>query len=105
MIIVTEENFDKEVMKSDKPVIVDYYADWCGPCKMIAPVFEKLSHELKQVKFCKLNVDGNTQLAHDQGVMGIPCLIIYKNGEEADRIVGFQGEMQLKQKLQQVLNT
>lgn len=100
---VSEANFEKEVLKSDKPVVVDFWAPWCGPCKMIAPAFEKLSHEMKSVKFAKVNVDENTQLAHDQGVMGIPCLIIYKNGEEADRIVGFQGEAQLKHKLQQVL--
>ncbi|MBS3148424.1 thioredoxin [Candidatus Woesearchaeota archaeon] len=102
---VSEANFEKEVLKSEKPVVVDYWAPWCSPCKMIAPVFEKLSGEMKSVKFAKVNVDDNTQLAHDQGVMGIPCLIIYKNGEEADRIVGFQGEAQLKQKLTKVLQS
>ncbi len=101
---VSESNFEDEVLKSDKPVVVDYWAPWCGPCKMIAPVFEKLSHELKHAKFAKVNVDENTALAQNQGVMGIPCLIIYKNGEEVERVVGFQTEMQLKAKLTKALS-
>jgi thioredoxin 1 len=96
---VSQDNFEKEVLKSDKPVVVDYWAPWCGPCKMIAPVFEKLSHELKDVKFAKVNVDENGMLAQQSGVMGIPCIIIFRNGEEVDRVVGFQTEEQLKRKL------
>ena len=96
---VNEESFEKEVLKSDKPVAVDFWAPWCGPCKMIAPVFEKLSSELKNVKFAKVNVDENQGLASQIGVLGIPCIIIYKNGEEVNRIVGFQTEDQLKDKL------
>lgn len=101
---VSEANFEQEVLKSDKPVVVDFWAPWCGPCKMIAPIFEKLSHELKHAKFAKINVDENTALAQNQGVMGIPCLIIYKNGEEVERVVGFQTEMQLKAKLTKALS-
>lgn len=100
---VSESNFEKEVLKSDKPVVVDFWAPWCGPCKMIAPVFEKMSHEMKNVKFVKLNVDENTQLAQQNGVMGIPCLIVYKNGEEVDRVVGFQDETTLRKKLGAIL--
>jgi len=100
---VSESNFEQEVLKSDKPVVIDFWAPWCSPCKMIAPVFEKLSHEMKNVKFAKINVDDNTNLAQQQGVMGIPCMIVYKNGEEVDRIVGFQDEVSLKKKLTAIL--
>jgi len=100
---VSESNFEQEVLKSDKPVIVDYSAEWCGPCKMIAPIFEKLSHQITNVKFVKINVDSNQNLASSQGVMGIPCMIVYKNGEEVDRIVGFQDEATLKKKLTTIL--
>lgn len=100
---INEANFEKDVLKSDKPVVLDFWAPWCGPCKMIAPIFEKLSAEIKTAKFGKVNVDENTSLAQQQGVMGIPCIIIYKNGEEAERITGYQTEQQLKQKLMSVL--
>jgi len=100
---VSESNFEQEVLKSDKPVIVDYSAEWCGPCKMIAPIFEKLSHQITNAKFVKIDVDANQSLASSQGVMGIPCMIVYKNGEEVDRIVGFQDETTLKKKLTTIL--
>ena len=102
---VSESNFDQEVLKSDKPVAVDYWAPWCGPCKMIAPVFEKLSKEMKNVKFTKVNVDDNQGLAQKHAIMGIPCIVIYSKGEEVDRIVGFQGEDQLKAKLAKALES
>ena len=100
---VSEANFETEVLKSNKPVVVDYWAPWCQPCKMIAPAFEKLSLEIKNAKFVKINVDENQGLAQQNGVLGIPCLIIYNNGEEVGRVVGFQTEDQLKAKLMRAL--
>ncbi len=100
---LSEANFDSEVLKSSKPVIVDFWAPWCGPCKMIAPAFEKLSLEMKNIKFAKVNVDDNQNIAQQAGILGIPCLIIYNNGEEVDRIVGLQTEDQLRNKLTKVL--
>ena len=100
---VNEENFEQEVLKSDKTVVVDFWAPWCGPCKMIAPAFEKLSTEMTTAKFAKVNVDESARLAQQAGVMGIPCIIIFKNGEEVERFVGFQSEQQLKAKLTSVL--
>jgi len=100
---VNEENFEKEVLKSDKPVIVDFWAAWCGPCKMLSPIFEKVAGQLTNVKFAKMNVDENTHLAQQSGVMGIPCLIVYKNGEEVDRIVGLLPEVQLKAKIEAII--
>ncbi|HLF54123.1 MAG TPA: thioredoxin [Candidatus Nanoarchaeia archaeon] len=102
---VSEGNFSNEVLNSDKPVVVDYWAPWCGPCKMIAPVFEKLSGEINNVKFAKVNVDENQDLAQQQGILGIPCIIIYNNGEEVERVVGFQSEEQLKSKLTRALQS
>ena len=96
---LNKDNFEEKVVKSKKMVVVDYFAPWCQPCKMIAPVFEKLSKQLTHITFAKVNVDENSQLASDQGVMNIPCVIIYNNGEEVDRIVGFQTEQQLKSKI------
>lgn len=102
---VSEATFEKDVLKSDKPVAVDFWAPWCGPCRMISPVFEKLSGQLNNVKFVKLNVDENQSLAQQQGILGIPCIIIYNKGEEVERVVGFQTEEQLKQKLAAALET
>lgn len=87
---VTLENFDEEVLQSKIPVIVDFYADWCGPCKMLAPELEAVAAELDgKVKIGKVNVDEQGELANAFGVNAIPALIVFKNGKEAAKYVGY----------------
>ncbi len=89
MINLSSEKFEGEVINSNIPVAVDFWASWCGPCKMLAPVFEELSAEYDaKVKFCKVNIDEQGALAAEYGVVSIPTVIIFKNGKEAKRIVG-----------------
>ncbi len=93
----SDANFDAEVLNSDKPVLVDFWAPWCGPCKMIGPVVEKLSTELApSVKIGKLNVDDNPNVAQEYGVMSIPTLLIFKGGKVVGTTMGFQPEPKLR---------
>ena len=85
---VTKENFQTEVLNSHKPVLVDFWAAWCGPCQMMGPVIEELSEEVTDVKFAKLNVDEEPELAAQFGVMSIPTLILMKNGREEKKSIG-----------------
>ena len=90
-IKLSTENFEKEVLKSEKPVLVDFYADWCGPCNAMAPVIEELAKELEgKVKVGKINVDENPDIAVEYNVMSIPTLIVFKNGKEEKRLVGLR---------------
>ena len=81
VIKLTKDNFDQEVMQSDKPVLIDFYADWCGPCKMMSPVVEEVSDEMPDVKVCKINIDEEMDLAQKYGVMSIPTFISFNGGE------------------------
>lgn len=101
---ITLTNFDKEVLNAKKPAIVDFWATWCGPCQWMGPVFDELSEEYgKKMIFGKVNVDEETLLSQKFGVRGIPCLIIFNGGEEADRIVGFVPKEELEAKLKALM--
>ena len=89
VIELNDSNFDEEVVKSDKPVLVDFWAEWCGPCKMIAPSVEKISEEYSdKLKVGKLDVDSNPNISSTFGIRSIPTLLIFKNGSPVDQIVG-----------------
>jgi thioredoxin len=93
---INSENFEKEVLNSEKPVLVDFFADWCGPCKMMAPIVEELATELDgKVKVGKINVDENSDIAVEYNVMSIPTLIVFKNGKEEKRLVGVRDKEEL----------
>ena len=96
IVHITDASFEQDVIKSDTPVMVDFWAEWCGPCKMIAPVLDELSDDYAgRLKICKLNVDSNTQTAPKFGIRGIPTLIIFKNGAVAGTKVGALSKSQL----------
>ena len=91
VIKINNQNFENEVKKSDKIVLVDFYADWCGPCKMMSPIIDEIANEVNEnVKVCKLNVDECQDIAIEYNVMSIPTLIIFKNGEVVNTLVGLQ---------------
>ncbi|MBI2669106.1 thioredoxin [Candidatus Woesearchaeota archaeon] len=100
---LTDQTFEKEI-NSSTPIIVDFWAEWCGPCKMLAPVFEDVSKEYPgKLKFAKISTEDFPEIAAANQITGIPCLVIFKNGEEADRIVGFSPKEGLKRKIDQIL--
>ena len=88
VIKITKENFSSEVMQSDKTVLLDFYADWCGPCRMVGPVVNRISEEREDIKVGKIDVDVEQELAAQYGVMSIPTLIVIKNGEVANKAIG-----------------
>lgn len=93
VINLTSENFENEVLKSEKPVLVDFWAEWCGPCRMMAPVVEELEKEMEnEVKFAKINIDECPDLAEKYNVMSIPTFKCFKNGTETGTTVGVQGK-------------
>lgn len=96
IVDVTDQSFAEEVEKGDSPVLVDFWAPWCGPCKMIAPVLEEIDSEIgDKLKIAKLNVDENPDTSGRFGVMSIPTLMVFKDGEVVEKLVGFQPKEQL----------
>jgi thioredoxin 1 len=100
-VVVTDATFEEMVINADQPVLVDFWAEWCGPCKMIAPVLNQLAGELDgKLTIAKHDIDNNPDTPFAYGVMSIPTLLLFKNGEPVDRIVGFQPKEQLMRRLQ-----
>jgi len=105
MLELKKDNFEAEVKKADTPVIVDFWASWCGPCMNLAPIFEETSKDYEgKLKFAKVNVEENQDLAGEFNVRGIPCLIVFNKGEEVDRIVGSMEKDALKEKIDSILS-
>jgi len=101
---VSDNTFDQEVLKSSRPVLVDFWAPWCGPCRMVAPVVEELAREYDgKVEFVKLNTDDNPNTAVKYGIRSIPTLLVFKGGEPVGQIVGFRPKSDLKQRLDAAL--
>jgi thioredoxin 1 len=92
IVHLTAENFKEEVLESKVPVLIDFWATWCGPCQMVAPVIEELAEELTDVKICKVDVDAEPELARQYRVMSIPMFYVFKDGQVANRCVGAQGK-------------
>ena len=96
--VATDDNFESEVLKSDKPVLIDFWAPWCGPCKTIGPIVEELAGQFKDsVKVMKLNVDENQKTASDYGVRSIPTLILFKDGKVFDTLIGLVPKTRLEE--------
>ncbi|MCL5094615.1 MAG: thioredoxin [Candidatus Marsarchaeota archaeon] len=85
---INEKNFEQEVLKSDTPVVIDFWAEWCGPCRMFSPIFDELSEDYKDVKFMKLNVDNNEEIARRYNIMSIPTTMIFKDGKIKGMMIG-----------------
>lgn len=98
--VLTDQNFKAEVLNSSVPVLVDFWAPWCGPCRIQSPLVEELSGEVNGVKIAKLNVDENMATASQYGVMSIPTLIVFNRGQVAEQMVGVQSKAALKKRLE-----
>ncbi|HHY06763.1 MAG TPA: thioredoxin [Clostridia bacterium] len=104
LIYLSDNNFTSEVLEAEELVLVDFWAPWCGPCKMIGPIIEELSSEYRgKVKVCKLDVDENNKTAGDYGIMSIPTIILFKGGEEINRLVGFVPKAKIAKALDSAL--
>jgi len=103
IVTLTEANFEEEVLKSSTPVLVDFWAEWCGPCKMIAPILDELASEYDgKVKVGKVNIDEHQSIATEYGIRAVPTLLIFKYGEVEEQVVGLRSERDLKANLDKV---
>lgn len=98
-IPTSDSTFTKDVLEAEKPVLVDFWATWCGPCKMIAPILEQIASEDDTIKIAKLDVDSNPDSAQKYGVMSIPTLLLFKDGKEVERLIGYMPKEQLLRKI------
>jgi thioredoxin 1 len=104
ILVLTAENFQAQVLQSTKPVLVDFWAEWCGPCKMIGPVLDELAAEFDgKVSIGKINVDEQQALASQFGIQGIPTLLIFKGGQVIDQVVGLRGKKDLQSRLERAI--
>jgi len=104
MLELKQENFEKEVLKSEKPVLVDFWAGWCVPCRLISPVIDELAGDYKgKIKFVKVNVDDNAELATDLQILSIPALILFRKGEELLRITGVNPKGYIQKEIEEAL--
>ena len=97
--ILNNDNFTTEIENSDKVVIVDFFATWCGPCKMLTPIFEELSNTMEAVDFVKVDIDKSLDIAREYNISSVPTMMIFKNGEVVDKIVGFVPKTNIESKL------
>ncbi|PQL91036.1 thioredoxin [Apibacter adventoris] len=103
-IEITDQSFKEEVLSSNTPVLVDFWAEWCGPCRSLSPIVEELSEEFKgKIKVVKLDIDSNQEIPVEYGIRNIPTLLFIKNGEVVDKVVGVQPKEKLVEKLQSLL--
>lgn len=99
VVKITKDNFEKEVLKAKETVIIDFYADWCGPCKMQSPILDEIAEENEKVKVCKINVDEEDELSEKYNIMSIPTMMIFKNGESTKEFVGLTPKEKILEEL------
>ena len=100
--VLNKDNFEENVLKNEKPVVVDFWAPWCGPCRMLSPVVDQVAEEVENVSFGKVNVDDEQELAINYGVMSIPTLIFFKNGNPVKEVVGFHSKSELEEIINEI---